>query len=140
MKTQYLSAALMVLSILGCNNEANNKITYELQEKCGKAATQWANVHNNEVTDYKSHYNSHLNKCFVLAELAPIDSGSFISNYYILQDINENNKYGGYTVRTYRDNTPVSYQCQIKDKYYSAGNGNNAKEKWDSFVKEIMAQ
>jgi hypothetical protein len=55
---------------------APDKIAYELQERCGRNVAEWFNrEYGNGVektkdgktlTNYRSHYNSRLNKCFML--------------------------------------------------------------------------
>ena len=127
---------IAIFAILGCQDNSKKKVAYELQEKCAKSAEQWAKNHS-EIQDYQTHYNTKLNKCFILANLEPIFTQDATTRYYILYDVNENKEYGHNTVRSYTNGSPESYQAQIKGKYIS---GAQAKGAWDSFAKEIMEQ
>jgi hypothetical protein len=73
-----------------------DKVAYELQERCGKRAAEVHALHfpdagnTSEAFHYVNHYNSRLNKCF-LVEGDPTLGKIRI---YILTDINENRAYG----------------------------------------------
>ncbi len=118
---------------LNCYGDSDKKTVYELQERCGKTAEQWSKQHS-EVLDYRAHYNDHLNKCIILAKLAPIVSGNVSSSYAMLYDANENKIIGQYTVRFYPNSE--DHICIINGKNY----GKDSKEKWKSFVKEMMEE
>lgn len=50
------------LSIVGCNNQDNNrKVDYQLQEQCGKSCKEY---NKGKEGWYECHYNKKLNKCF----------------------------------------------------------------------------
>jgi hypothetical protein len=125
---------ILLLSI-GCQ-DSNKKAVYELQEHCGKTAEQWAKA-DKDFLDYRAHYNARLNKCFILETLSPIVSESFSTSYNVLYDVNENKKYGQHMVRFYRSGAPERNQSIIQDKGYE---GEQAKEKWNAFVKEMMEE
>jgi len=118
------------------------KILYELQERCNKDCEHWANRVSYGM-DYIAHYNSHLNKCFALSTLHEdrIEEGKFSNVLTVLYEVNENIQYGHLTTRFY-DNSDMAtyYQCTInqgkaEEKGYQ---GDEAKEKWAIFVKEMM--
>lgn len=123
----------ILLLSLGCQ-DSNKKAVYQLQERCGKTAEQWAKA-DKDVLDYRTHYNARLNKCFILATLSPIVSEGFSTSYDVLYDVNENKKYGQHMVRFYRSKAPGRNQSIIQDKGYE---GDQGKEKWNAFVKEMM--
>lgn len=129
--TEIIFCIFILLMSYSCAQESNRKTVYELQERCGKSAEQGSKQHS-EVIDYKAHYNSSLNKCIVLATLASITGNNVSTSYYMLYDVNANNKLGQCTVRSYTDSE--DHICIIDGKNY----GNESKEKGDSFVKEMM--
>jgi len=109
------------------------QMAYELQERCGKTAGQWSKQHG-EVVDYRAHYNDRLNKCIIFATLAPVVSGSVSTSYYMLYDPNANDILAQYTVRFYPNSE--DHICIIKGENY----GKASKEKWKSFIKEMMEE
>ncbi len=123
----------ILLMPFGCHEDSNKKAVYELQERCGKTAVQWSKQHT-EVLDYRAHYNAHLNKCIILATLAPIALNNVTSSYYMLYDVNANNTLGQYTVRSYPNSE--DHICIINGENY----GKDSKEKWNSFVKKMMEE
>ena len=118
------------------------KLLYELQERCGKQCEHWSKKIS-EGMNYRAHYNSHLNKCFALATLSPlrVDEGQFSDSIEILYDVNANTQYGHLTTRFYDNSDRATYyQCTVnqnkaEQKGYA---GDEAKEKWAIFVKEMM--
>jgi hypothetical protein len=114
------------------------KLSYELQEHCGETCEHWSKQHA-EVIDYRAHYNAHLNKCFVLATLSPIKTDESWTSYEMIHVVNENTTYGHLTTRSYNTSNNVTYQCMIMNKaekmHYE---GEEAKDKWAIFVKEMM--
>ena len=120
-------------SVCPAQGTNTKQMVYELQERCGKSAEQWSKQHT-EVIDYRAHYNDHLNKCIILVTLAPVISGNVFTSYYMLYDPNANATLAQYTVRTYPNSE--DHICIIKGKNY----GKASKDKWKSFVKEMMEE
>ena len=106
---------------------------------CGKSTEHWVKARPGEILNYRSHYNANLNKCFVLATLSPSISNNFYSSFDILYDVNENKEYGHHTVRIDNKGTEND-QCFIKGKYYGGRTEAQVKQKWNEFVKEMMAE
>jgi hypothetical protein len=128
--------SLLCLSI-GCQ-ASSKKEAYELRERCGKSASQWAKTKSGEVINYTAHYNGNLNKCFILAELSPAVSNNFYSSFTMLYDVDENKEYGHLTTRTYDNGNPESHQCIINGKYYT--DKDQAHDKWKTFLKSTMEE
>jgi hypothetical protein len=129
----------ILLAVLSCNSESKKKEMYELQEHCGRSTEQWVKARPGEILNYRSHYNAHLNKCFVLATLSPDISNNFYSSFDILYDVNENKEYGHRTIR-FDNKGAESDQCFIRGKYFGGSTEHQVKQKWDEFVKEIMEE
>jgi hypothetical protein len=118
-------------SICFAEDASSKQVTYELQERCGITASQWAKQHS-EVIDYQAHYNKKQNKCVVFATLAPIKSDDMYTSYYMVYEPNTNKTLAHYTVRNgpnYEDRI-----CIIGDKNI----GSVSEEKWNNIVKEFM--
>ena len=74
-----------VLLLLSATRAEPNKVLYELQERCGKQASEtfqkeWgANVVNTKdgqtLANFENHYNAHLNKCIYLESSTRAVSG-----------------------------------------------------------------
>ena len=131
----FLSCVLLLL--FDCR-ESNKKDAYEIRERCGKSAAQWAKSKSGEIFNFRSHYNAEHNKCFILATLSPVVSNNFYTSFDILYDVDENKEYGHYTSRSYDNGTPNNHQCIIKGKYY--GHNEQAEDKWQAFVKTVMEE
>src|SRR5208337_5472390 len=90
-KTFFL--ALMLVLVAGCSN--SQKVNYELQEKCGKAAAKYfADNYTITVSRYENHYNVKLNKCFIKV-IFP--SYAHTDNFHLI-DLNENKMLGDYFI------------------------------------------
>lgn len=112
---------------------SNQKIDYELQERCGVTSSQWAREHS-EVVDYQARYNKKQNKCMVYATLAPIKSGNTYTSYYMVYDPNANKTLAQYTVRSgpnYEDRI-----CIVGGKRVERV----SEEKWNKIVKDLMEE
>lgn len=72
------------------------------------------------LSDYESHYNMHLKKCFTLIKDT---SAQGFSEWLI--DVNENKRYGTYMT------IGASEFCEIKDKPCKTKEG--CKQEWDAF-------
>lgn len=134
------AATIFILSfsiiIVGCNGDSNKKAAYELQERCGRTAEKWVKAKYGEIKNYRAHYNTHLNKCFVLATLS---QSGFPYSIDCIYDVNENKEYGNYII-LYKSEDSARRQCKIRDKYYGGSSGAQAEQKWNEFVKEIMEE
>jgi hypothetical protein len=139
----YAASALLLLILLlsvSCRGESNKKVVYELRERCGKAAAQWAKARSGEILDYRAHYNDRLNKCFVLAKLSPVVSNNFFTSFDILYDVDENKEIGHHTTWFSQNGTQEHQQCIINGKYYGGSTGADAEEKWKTFVQATMGE
>src|ERR1700687_3485132 len=101
-----------------------NKERYELQERCGRLATEVIKREYQSFTDYgrthiynyRNHYDPRLNKCFLL--LVHLDSpekkplGDDTLRELRLIDLNENKEYGWYLGR--KDRAPT--ECSVGEK------------------------
>jgi hypothetical protein len=125
---------LIIIQSTNCHGGSDEKKqNYELQERCGETAGIWASKHS-EVIDYTAQYNSRLNKCIVLAKLSSLVSGDTTTNYEMLYEPNSNKILGQYTVRL--SPTNEDYICIIDGVNY----GKKSKEKWKSFIREMMGE
>lgn len=146
-----LVSVVMILCITVCVSASDivtkdalekQKLSYELQERCGKQCEHWSKKIRDGM-NYRAHYNSHLNKCFALATLCPlrVDEGQFSDSIEVLYDVNENTQYGHLTTRFYDNSDRATfYQCTVnRNKAEQKGYaGDEAKQKWAIFVKEMM--
>jgi len=123
----------IITPLLYCYGDSSKEMVYELQERCGKTAEQWAKQHS-ELVDYIAHYNNNLNKCIILATLTPIISDNHYTSYAMLYDVNAHKIIGQYTVYFYQNSE--DHICIINGKNY----GKDSREKWSSFVKEMMEE
>lgn len=131
----YLIGVLMFAfySICSAENTSSRQVDYELQERCGITASQWAKQHD-EVIDYQAYYNKKQNKCVVYATLAPIKSNELYTSYYMVYDPNANKTLAQYTVRNgpnYEDSI-----CIVEGKNL----GYVSEEKWENIVKKFMEE
>jgi hypothetical protein len=117
-----------------------NKVLYELQERCGRQASETfkmehgSNVTNTSegqtVANYENHYNARLNKCFYLeiAMIFPRTKDRKMSTSLRLFDLHENREFGSY----FRfDGGPVM-QCAVDEK--SCG----TEQEWRALTKPFM--
>jgi hypothetical protein len=79
------TVGLIALAALGEVKAEPNKVLYELQERCGKQATEWfvsewgrsgiVNTNDGQIiADFQNHYNSKLNTCIVLLNTTNINT------------------------------------------------------------------
>ena len=133
-----LCSTLVVLAYTICPiysiaDASDQKIDYELQERCGTTSSRWAGEHS-EVVDYQAHYNKQQNKCVIYATLAPIKSGNTYTSYHMVYDPNANKTLAHYTVRSgpnYEDRI-----CIVGGKSIEAV----SEEKWNKIVKGLMQE
>jgi hypothetical protein len=123
-----------------------DKVIYELQEKCGKAASElfkkeygnggWTTIAGDKgMASYTNHYNVKLNKCFILLRTIIIDKGKgddrgdmFVAK--TLSDINENKEYGSFS--KFQKERP-SY-CKVVEKQC------NSEAEWEALIKPYMEE
>ncbi|MCG6533889.1 MAG: hypothetical protein L7F78_04200 [Syntrophales bacterium LBB04] len=98
------------------------KLNYELQERCGRRAEELCK--GEYATDCENHYNTRLNKCFIL-----IKDLVGVASTERLTDANEKKQYGAATVWP-----NGSFSGSIQDKPCK-----DLKE-WDAFVKRMMEE
>jgi hypothetical protein len=93
------------------------KLNYELQERCGqKAAQVYKDHYDLPLRNYRNHYNAHLNKCFMLVT-------DYAAQYLV--EVNEHKE----SMFIWRDG-----RCIIEDKSC------NSLQEWDAFVKKMMEE
>ena len=88
-------AFIMVCLFVSAGLAASKTEEYELQEKCGKKASEFfVQNFNTAANSYINHYNAKLNKCFVLV------TGRGEKGIYrqYLYDVNENKIHGDVVV------------------------------------------
>jgi hypothetical protein len=107
----------------------NVALQYDLQAKCSKDASlffngNWSHEKDTTFLDFTNHYDSKLNKCFILSEyhfnshLAGPDGTSW-SNVTSLFDVYENSKYGEFEENHYTyfkpqiRNTDEVIMCEV---------------------------
>lgn len=125
--------AYTIYPICSVADAFDQKIDYELQERCGITSARWAGEHK-EVVDYQAHYNKKQNKCVIYATLAPIKSGNTYTSYYMVYDPNANKTLAQYTVRSglnYEDRI-----CIVGGKSVEAV----SEEKWNKIVKGLLEE
>ncbi len=100
------------------------------QEQCSTQAEKgFADSGWKDTAVYTNHFNSKLNKCFLLiSKITPTDHGG-ISTYKVLTDVLENKVYAEYGDSAYG---AVPYTCTTLDAQCSN------KTMFDSFVAEYM--
>lgn len=137
-----MACVLLVIAIESAPpiKAAPNTIEYELSEKCGKEAHAWfarewgtgtvAIENTVSVADYRNHYNSHLNACFVDFNVKsfPKGGGAPIIEKQLFE-INENKTYAEYTRMSY-DTTPSV--CFVGEKKC------NSDKEWEKLIKPYM--
>lgn len=140
-----LLAVMIVLSSLAIlsNSKAGTiKEEYELQERCGKHAEEWfkheygnGSYKTDDVTaraGYTNHYNTKLNKCFVLLSITFFSPKKTVKERLTstvgLFDINEQKEYGSF----YKNGDAVV--CNVGDKICLSS------AQWDALIKPYMEE
>ena len=119
-----------------------NKVLYELQERCGKQASDIfkkeidANVTDTSqgkmIANYENHYNARLNKCFYLQTATIISRGKdhTMSKSLQLFDLHENRE-----IATYFDfDGKRVMQCEV------GNNSCHTEQEWRALVKSFMEE
>ena len=104
-------------------------IIYQLEEKCGKRAAEIhaahfpdaADAHN--IYDYENHYNTRLNKCFIVETTTTFAKGATIKTI-IFSDVNENKGYGTFD--------PIT--CEVEGKTC------HSLQEWQALIKPYMEE
>jgi hypothetical protein len=140
----YLSVALWALFAAASETIAEpNKEQYELQERCGKRATEFfekeyghRGVSNTETgqstAQFENHYSPKLNKCFVLVSTMAFENANKTKSYSfddILIDINDNKIVGEYFQR---NNNAAPDMCNV------ASADCHSKEEWRTLLRPYM--
>jgi hypothetical protein len=116
-----------------------NKVLYELQERCGKKASD---TFKNEVgtnitktseggtmiSNYENHYNGRLNKCFYLQSATIIPKDRNTSRSLQLFDLHENREVGTY----FSFDKGSVMQCQVGNEFC------HTEQEWRALVKPFM--
>jgi hypothetical protein len=117
---------------------APDKGQYELQERCSNRvqkifANDWPSGSSDNsmgYTQYQSHYNAKLNKCFVLITIRSYDKPS--SDLKTLLDVFSNKEYGQYLVVRGKNDFPPT--CYVGDKIC------NSEGEWDAMADVYMKE
>jgi len=136
---------LIIFALIYSNNSHANpdRVAYELQHECRKSAEEYfskeigAGINETDdrifITTSENHYNSRLNKCFILIKSKAIyKAPAEKSNSYediLLQELSENSLYGHY--RGYTHSKKSSF-CNIRDWKCES------KEQFEKKVKFLM--
>jgi hypothetical protein len=131
MRTVALSAAVLIGA--ACVAYAQpNKVQYELQERCGKRATELFEKDfppekvTTVVATFENHYNPRMNKCFMVEESTSYfrdDKNKPMSiKILILIDVNDNKVVGNFD--------PL--QCTVQEKVC------RSEQEWRSLIKPFM--
>ena len=122
-----------------CENQSTRKGIYELQEKCGKTASEFFERESlgseGRDSSYTSHYSIKLSKCFILINFHfySKDTGGFLR--LMLHDVNENNEIGSfskfYGFQPYKDELQ---DCTVRDKTCKS------EAEWDALIKPYMEE
>jgi hypothetical protein len=111
-----------------------DKVAYELQERCSQRATELFgrdfadnNGGSQATGHFENHYNSRLNKCFMIEESTSYarDNGKLTAiRILILLDVNEN--------KTYATFDPIT--CDVQ------GTTCHSEEEWKKLTKSLMEE
>ena len=119
--------------LFGDGYAVSKKEDYDLQERCGKRAEEYfkrdygSGDNGDEHYNYINHYNTKLNKCFMLVTIGSLEK-KLIQEKLI--DINENKEYGDIIYKL--DNKQM--HCMFLDKVC------RSKDEWDVLVKPYMEE
>ena len=104
-----LGFALLGVHVVGSLHAQPAKVLYDLQERCGRRAAEVfakdfdQNITNTErgqeIANYENHYNTRLNRCFILesSDTYMRESGkTTIIKVLIVADINENKVFANF--------------------------------------------
>ena len=130
MKLAMIAASLV---LIGSAQAQTAREAYDLQEKCGRRATEvWIkeynnkSIHDNYVTRYQNHYSLRFNKCFFLE--INYGLGDFVGKkLFRLFDINEDTCYGSYI----EGFGPLD-MCEMEEKQCKS------EEEWRALIKPFM--
>jgi hypothetical protein len=140
---KFIISLLFLLTLFGNAYAASSKEDYELQERCGKRAEErFKSAYGNGISkyeentimsDYTNHYNTKLNKCFVLTTSTIIpkkekESGSYSKD---LWDINENKNYGSFSKFIVGDKLT---SCRVLNKFCAS------EAEWDALIKPYIEE
>jgi 5'-3' exonuclease len=120
-----------------------NKEAYELQERCGKRAEEiflryfgnngiQTTKDGQTITAYRNHYNSKLNKCFVVTSSTNSpnkDKKQKPSIYEVLSDVDENRDYG--TFFKFTTDSKIC-QCTVFEKACTS------QAEWEALIRPFM--
>lgn len=122
---------------------APDRVAYELQERCGKRATEVIKADGpaiqttkdqTTISSFTAHYNATMNRCFVLSTSSGViksakDKEPSAFNMETLFDVNSNKEYG-----TWFQGEQPRPMCTFRGKRCSS------KDEWDALVKQFMEE
>jgi hypothetical protein len=123
---------VLVSLVLATGVEAQSlKEKYELSVQCGKQAAQRfeefaLTIIPSPGNRYESHYNSRLNKCFLLKMVGEEYQA------FSLEDVNENKEVGNYFVKHRRNDKPLLIACRVQEKKCTS------EEEFRALIKPFM--
>jgi hypothetical protein len=139
-----LAYTALFLTAMQPSSASPYKEAYELQERCGKRVKEvgyYGVIHSGSetakdgqtITTYKSHYNTKLNKCFVVitTRYAPSKNNKTDRRGIdrILSDVDEVKEYGRFFQATA---DPKLSQCAVLEKTCTSAEG------WESLIQAFM--
>jgi len=140
MMDRVLVVAAALLLVGTASHAQPNKEQYELQERCGRRAAEFFDRVKKELqsmegplrwfhSTYQNHYNSRLNKCFILEDtIITADNDPSLDHSFSITDINENKKYGVYWGR--------NHVCWVSGKTKDCWP--HTEEEWRELIKPFM--
>jgi hypothetical protein len=151
----FISISLIILT--SCNQKVSNKPTkeiskkeiYEMQERCGKQCAKifiengGSNIEDKDVATFKAyecHYNSKLNKCFMLNRISVFIKREKLNRFIEdLWDINENKLYGMFR----REGKNVK-DCRVGkntlEQVLGISNNCQSQQDWETLIKPFMEE
>ena len=123
--------------------------TYDLSERCGLRAEKFFkdqfgregashDANGSYITNFRSHFNEHLNKCFILVstDMYPTDRKERPNTQISLADVNENRTYGEFFayVQTQPTLTYRVMECRVRDEKCAS------KQDFDAATDALMNQ
>jgi hypothetical protein len=110
----FVSLGVAMLGANVCAYGQIRKEIYDLQERCGKSATElfdrdYPKDQRNGLTNFENHHNVRLNKCFMLEDSTTVthDQGkAFTYRFLALIDVQDNKVYASFD----------SLACEVQGK------------------------
>ena len=145
-RTLFAYAIILIIGEITNSYAAENREDYELQERCGKRASEIFKQDNGNkiantadgqaMTGYTNHYHKKLNKCFVLQTTTSFhykdkEKKKTTSTLINLYDVNENKDYGTF----FKDDVDQQpFQCYVLEAVC------HSEAEWDALIKPYMQE